>query len=45
MVVGGNEQFMVMSLFGEIDLKQIATDWEEDGCEGSRAPGENERRG
>jgi hypothetical protein len=24
MVVGGNEQFMVMSLFGEIDLKQIA---------------------
>ena len=23
MVVGGNEQFMVMSLFGEIDLKQI----------------------
>src|SRR5688572_14884919 len=24
MVLGGNEQFMVMSLFGEIDLKQIA---------------------
>ena len=24
MVMGGNEQFMVMSLFGEIDLKQIA---------------------
>lgn len=24
MVVGGNEQFMLMSLFGEIDLKQIA---------------------
>lgn len=24
MVVGGNQQFMVMSLFGEIDLKQIA---------------------
>jgi len=24
MVVGGKEQFMVMSLFGEIDLKQIA---------------------
>ena len=24
MVVGGNKQFMVMSLFGEIDLKQIA---------------------
>jgi len=24
MIVGGNEQFMVMSLFGEIDLKQIA---------------------
>ena len=24
MVVGGTEQFMVMSLFGEIDLKQIA---------------------
>jgi hypothetical protein len=24
MVMGGNEQFMVMSLFGEIDLKQIS---------------------
>lgn len=24
MVVGGNEQFLIMSLFGEIDLKQIA---------------------
>lgn len=24
MVVGGNEEFMVMSLFGEIDLKQIS---------------------
>ena len=24
MIVGGNEQFMLMSLFGEIDLKQIA---------------------
>ncbi|HEX6227440.1 MAG TPA: DUF4252 domain-containing protein [Chryseolinea sp.] len=24
MIVGGNEQFIVMSLFGEIDLKQIA---------------------
>jgi hypothetical protein len=24
MIVGGNQQFMVMSLFGEIDLKQIA---------------------
>lgn len=24
MVVGGNEEFMVMSLFGEIDLKQVS---------------------
>jgi hypothetical protein len=24
MVMGGNEQFMVMSLFGEIDLKQVS---------------------
>jgi CII-binding regulator of phage lambda lysogenization HflD len=24
MIMGGNEQFMVMSLFGEIDLKQIS---------------------
>ena len=24
MVVGGNEEFMIMSLFGEIDLKQIS---------------------
>lgn len=24
MVMGGNEEFMVMSLFGEIDLKQIS---------------------
>ena len=24
MVMGGNEEFMVMSLFGEIDLKQVS---------------------
>lgn len=24
MIMGGNEQFMVMSLFGEIDLKQVS---------------------
>ena len=24
MVVGGNEEFMIMSIFGEIDLKQIS---------------------
>ena len=24
MVVGGNEEFMILSIFGEIDLKQIS---------------------
>jgi hypothetical protein len=24
MIVGGNEEFMIMSIFGEIDLKQIS---------------------
>ncbi len=33
MVMGGNEQFMVMSLFGEIDLKTNCPHWKKDGCE------------